>query len=121
MTYTIVEEKALTMAEVKQELLTIKKRDNELNYRSTKTEAYLALFTKLDEKKSEELVKKLEKLEIPRFKDLHIKKIVDLMPTSIEDLKIILQGYTITVSSDNLKKIMGAVEDYLPKKKEVKE
>jgi DNA-directed RNA polymerase subunit F len=115
MTYTVIEEKAMSMAELKKELAEIKKRDKELNYRSNKTEAYIATFSKLDEKKAEEMCKKIDKLEIPRFRDMQIKKIVDLMPTSVEDLKVILQGYTMTVSNESLKKIMGVLEDYQKK------
>ena len=88
----------------------IKKRDKELNFRANKTEEYLQHFATL--KNSDELLKKLEGLKIPRFKELHIAKIIDVMPQNIEDLKSILKAYPVTVSNDNLKKIMGVVDKF---------
>lgn len=96
----------MTMALAKEELEKIKERDGELTYRAGKTHEYLLGF-KLDAKKSEELVKKIEELNIPRLKPEHVVKLVDLMPTTIEELKVILQGTTVTVSNDNLQKIAG--------------
>ena len=108
----IVEEKPITLVELKEELTKIKKRDNELNFRANKTHDYLDVFAKVSPQKAEELEKKLEKLGIPRLKDVHIKKIVDLLPQTLEDLKVILQGYTITVNNDNMKKIVAIVNEF---------
>ena len=36
---------------------------------------------------------------------------------SLEELKIILQGYTITVSKENMQKIATAVKNYVPENK----
>jgi len=110
----VLSESSLTMAEVKTELEKIKKRDKELNFRAQKTEDYLQQFVTI--KNISELVQKLEKLNIPRLKDLHINKIVDLMPKSIKSLKMVLQEYTITVNNDNLKKIVDAINGFLEKK-----
>lgn len=109
----IVEEKPITLVELKEELTKIKKRDKELNFRSNKTYDYLQVFVNLTPAKAEELEKKLEKQDIPRLKDVHIKKIIDLLPQTLEDLKVILQGYTITVNNDNLKKIVQIVNEFL--------
>jgi len=38
---------------------------------------------------------------------LHIIKIIDVMPKNVEELKAMLQSYTITVNNENLKKIVG--------------
>ena len=113
-TINIISEKPLTMAEVKEELEKIKKRDKELNFRAQKTEEYLNQFVTV--KKGKELVEKLEKLDIPRLKEQHIYKIVDLLPKTVKNLKMILQEYTITVNNDNLKKIVDAVSSFLEKK-----
>jgi len=104
---TLVSENPMNMQEVKKEIAKIKKRDKELNYRSTKTEEYLQ---QLDiSAKTEELREKILKINIPRLKEQHIQKIVDLMPTSVKDLKVILQGYILTVNNDNLKKIIDTI------------
>lgn len=113
-TAKILSEKPISMAELKGELEKIKKRDKELNFRANKTEDYLSQLTII--KKSDEIVKKLTTLNIPRLKDQHIKKIVDIMPTSIKDLKVILQNYTLTVNNDNMKKIVDTVNSFIAKK-----
>lgn len=107
-------ETPINVHQLKKELERIKKRDGELSFRAQKTEEYLQHFGTL--KNAEDLIQKLSKLDIPRLKDLHMHKIADMMPTSIEELKVILQGYTLTVNNDNLKKIMDALQEFTTKK-----
>ncbi len=109
----ILEEKALNMAEVKIELDKIKKRDKELNFRANKTEEYLNQF--ITAKKPNELADALTKLGIPRLKENQIKKIVDILPTTVNDLKVVLQGYTISINNDNAKKIVDTISKSLGK------
>lgn len=97
------------MAELKMELDKIKKRDEEPNFRVAKTEDYLDSFVELKVTKSRELVKKLQGLEIPRLKVIHIYKLIDLMPQSVAEVQVILQGYTVAVSQDNIKKIVAVL------------
>ena len=107
----IINETPITIADMKVEIEKIKKRDNELNFRATKTEEYLQQFELPSEKKIEEMKKKIESLNVPRLKDIHIVKILDLMPTTIEEMKGILSGYTLTVTQENMKKILGVLND----------
>jgi DNA-directed RNA polymerase subunit F len=109
----LIEELPITMAELKAELAHIKERDEELTARSNKVEEYVGHFVDVDEKKAVELKKSLEGLNIPRLKDLHVCKITDLLPRTVDELKTILQGYTITVSQDNMKKIVETVKGYI--------
>ncbi len=106
----IIKEMPITMSELAKEIKNIKKRDNELNFRAGKTEDYLNQIG-IDSKKSKKLYDKLTTLNIPRLKDIHIIKIVDLMPDDAEDVKAVLSGYTLTVSQDNMKKIAAAVKE----------
>jgi DNA-directed RNA polymerase subunit F len=108
----IISEEPLTMAELKAELAQIKKRDEELGLRSNKTEEYLNKFVKLDTKKAEELIKQIEALDISRLKREHAAKIVDLLPTTSEEVKLILQGYTLTLNAENIKKIADVVANF---------
>src|SRR3989344_4420985 len=97
-TMKVLSEKPISMAELRTELENIKMRDKELNFRANKTEKYLNQF--VTAKKSEgiiDLSKKLAALDIPRLKEQHINKIVDIMPTTIKDLKVVLQSYIVTV------------------------
>ena len=110
----ILNQHPISMAQAKEELETIKKRDGELNFRGQKTEEYLASFS-LQKKNADEIYKKLEELGIPRMKPEHIIKIVDLAPATMEELKCALQGYTLTITAENLKKIVTILEENVKK------
>lgn len=109
---TIIEEQAVPMAEVFEELKRIKKQDKELSFRANKTYEYLQQMDLLSVKDVEKFSKDLESLKVPRLKDIHITKIIDMMPASVEELKIILQGYTLTVNNDNCKKIVDTIKKF---------
>ena len=95
---------------MKSELEKIKKKDKELNFRAARTEDYLSQIAEL--KKADEIMEKLTKLSIPRLKENHIKKIIDLNPRSVNELKVILHGYTVNVSNDSMKKIVDLLSKY---------
>ncbi|MBU0667007.1 MAG: hypothetical protein ABIC91_04445 [Nanoarchaeota archaeon] len=113
----IIEKNPINIVELKEELKAIKKRDEELTFRAGKTEDYLNDFSRLSKKEATELVDKLKALDIARLKDEFIHKIIDLMPRTVPELKVILQGYSLTINNENLKKIMDVVTVYHPKKK----
>lgn len=100
------------MVEIKKELELIKTRDGELNFRANKTEEYLQHFIELGPKKFEELKTKLEELNIARIKPVHIIKIADVMPETVNELKVIMQAYPVTIKSEDLKKIVDVVKGY---------
>lgn len=102
----ILEEKPVALFEVKSQIAKIKKRDKEVNYRLNKVDEYLKTFLTLSEKEGKDLYDKVEKLKIPRLKEVHIMKLIDLMPETADDAKVVLQNYAVTVSQDNLKKIV---------------
>ena len=92
------------MFELKKELEKIRKRDRELNFRANKTEEYLNNVTV--HKSADELFSKIMQLNVPRLKEQHVHKIIDVTPTTVNELKVVLQGYTITVNNDSMKKIV---------------
>jgi len=108
----IVDETPITAAEVKEELKKIKKKDKELNFRAQKAEDYLNQVVS-DTKKTAELVKKLEDLKIPRLREHQIAKLADVKPATEQDVKVVLQGYAITVTKDNMKKIAKAISEFV--------
>lgn len=112
----VIEQKPVSIAEVKDILGKIHKRDGELSFRGGKTEDHVNEMSTLGIRKAKELIKKLEELEVPRLRDVHILKIVDTLPENQEQLKIILSGYNVTVVKDNLKKIQDVVDEYRPAK-----
>ena len=110
----IVSESPINSYTLRKELEKIKKRDGELNFRASRTEEYLHQVADL--KNAEKLFEKLMALEIPRVRDVHVHKIIDVCPTTVNDLKVVLQGYTITVSADGMKKIVETINEFLEKK-----
>ena len=116
-TQEILNKTPLCLSEVKTKLTSLKKRDGELNFRANKVNEYIHAHHTISVKDTKELVAKLTELDLPRIKDVQIKKMVDILPSTVEDVKVLLTGYNITLSSDNVKKILDTVKDYIPKKK----
>lgn len=112
----LIEKKALTLVELKASMDSIKKRDEELGFRSNKTLEYVNSLNLMSKTAHANLVKKLEAINIPRIKEEHIVKIVDFLPKSVAELDVLLQGYTLTMTKDNKTKIISAVKEFLPKK-----
>ena len=110
----VISEAPINIYQLKKELERIKKRDNELNFRANKTEEYLAQIATL--KNADELFDRIIKLNIPRLKEQHIHKIIDVAPSSLSDLKVVLQGYTITINNESMKKIVDTINEFLEKK-----
>ncbi|MFT4261548.1 MAG: hypothetical protein ACMXX9_03915 [Candidatus Woesearchaeota archaeon] len=108
----VIDKEPLGLAELKEELAKIQKRDEELGFRSGKTMEYVNSFSTLDIKTFNEVKDALKALDIPRLKDEHIVKIVDLMPINVADLDVILQGYPITISKENQAKIVETVSGF---------
>jgi DNA-directed RNA polymerase subunit F len=108
----IISETPISMAEAKSEIEKVKKRDSELNFRSTRTEEYLNVFAKLSKSKADELKEKLEKLKIPRLGQEHIIKVIDILPQTGDELKVVLQGYPLTITKENMQKIVNAVKEF---------
>lgn len=110
----LVSEKPINAYLLKEEIERIKKRSKEASLRVNKTEEYLNQFPPFKEAKK--LEEALIKLDIPRLKEQHIHKIIDILPATIKDLKVVLQGYTLTINNENMKKIVDAVNGFVEKK-----
>jgi DNA-directed RNA polymerase subunit F len=116
----VIEEKPVSIYDLKDEIKKIQKRDPQLSLRTGKTEEYINQFTLLKEKDAESIEKEIAGMNIPRMKDLHMKKIVDTLPTSVEELKVIMQGYAITMTKENMQKIVSIIEKHYQHKPEHK-
>ena len=106
---TVINATPMTVMAVKEELARVKKRDEELTFRGGKVEEYLQQFKTITPKQAIEMEEKMTELKIPRLKEIHIKKIIDIMPKYLEDLKMVLQGYTITVKDDHRNEVSKMV------------
>ena len=112
----IISERPITMVELSEDLDNLEKKEKELSFRANKTKSYLKQFVKIKLKDAEELRKKIEALEIPRIKERQIVKIIDMLPESLDELKMLMVGETTTISDENMKKILDVVKDYVKKK-----
>jgi len=111
----IISEEPINIVELREEIKKIKKRDTELGFRTNKTNEYLNDFVTLKSDEAKKLYQEIEKLNIPRLKEMHIHKIIDLTPSTLEELKVILQEYTITINKEGIQKIIDTVKKYLKK------
>lgn len=106
-----LEEKPLSLVDVKEALQKIEERDKELNYRSNKTKEYLQNFTELPLEKKEALYKKLVALNLVRLKEAYIVKIIDFLPQNLEELKVILQAYPVNMPKKDMEAIVNVVKE----------
>lgn len=116
MKFKVINETAMGLNEVKEELSKIKDKDKELTFRAQKTMDYLEQMLVLSAAQAKELFTKIVKLEVPRLKESHVHKLVDILPLTSKDVKTVLQGYAVTITNDNLKKIADTIAEFAQKK-----
>jgi DNA-directed RNA polymerase subunit F len=108
----LIEEQAIPLAEVKEYVKEIEKRQAELDYRPAKTKEYVGLFTLLTTEQKDALKKELEGLNILRLKDPQMVKIIDFLPTTVDDVRILLQGYPVSISKKDMERIVEVVKKF---------
>ncbi len=113
MKHEVLESTPVNLYEVKEELEKIKKRDKELNFRAQKALEYVNQVAKLGKEKADELNKKIEGLKIPRLREPQIQKIIDILPNTEEEVKVVLQGFNVTITKENCKKIGDIVKGFV--------
>lgn len=111
MTRKIISETPTNASEVKKLLEDVREHDKELTFRAQRTLEHLEAVAVIAPKKAKELEAALAKLEIPRMKDQHIHKLIDVQPKTQDDVKLILQGYALTVTNENCKKIADTIAE----------
>ena len=107
-----IEEKPLSLASAQHILSGLEKRDKELNLLSKKAKEYLDGVVTLTSAKREELQKKLVDLKLTRLKEEHFAKIIDFMPITVNDLKIVLQAYPLSMPKKDQEAIVSTVKEF---------
>ncbi len=107
---TVISEEPLCLAEVKESIDKITKRDTELGFLSQKTKEYLDAFVTLTTKQKDDLKAALEGLDLTRLRAKHIAKIIDFLPKDADDLKSVLQGYNITLPKKDQDAILDEIK-----------
>ncbi len=108
----VINKAPVSLAELKEDLKNIQSRDEEIGFRAGKTLEYVNSFSTLSVEDYNKLKEKIHSLEIPRLKDEHVVKIADFLPGSVAELDVILQGYALTVSKENLAKLVEAIKEF---------
>ncbi|MFH1323044.1 MAG: RNA polymerase Rpb4 family protein [Methanobacteriota archaeon] len=107
----VLKEETLTLPEVKNILDHIKEErkteGKELGYELRKAISHAELFSKIDAKKSRELVNELSKLE--KMKPEIAIRIADVLPLSNDEIRTIYAKERYTLSEDELKQILELV------------
>ena len=107
----ILSEKPMSIPELKERLQEIKKRDKELTPRATKALDYLTQFSKLKNNKIIALKEKINALNIPRLKERHICKLIDIYPQEMDSLKAIFTGENIQPKQEDLNRILTLLSE----------
>ena len=102
----IIEQKPVSLVDVKEMLENAKKNTKELNFRAEKVYTYLQEFVTIKEKNAYEFHKKISDLGIQRLKDKYIVKIIDVMPEDLDSLKALFAGEAISLKQDEIKQIL---------------
>src|SRR3989338_5167247 len=105
-----VSETPLALADVKDILHTVEKRDGSLNFLSNKAKEQQELFVTLSKAKKEELYSKLSALNLTRLKEEHFCKVIDFLPQNLEELKVILQSYPLSLPKKDQESIAAVVK-----------
>lgn len=107
----IINKSPLALADVADSLKKIKKRDGELNFRAKKVQEYLDSVKPASKKDADALKKKVEALEIPRLKQEHVAKLVDVHPDDMDSLKVLFSNENITIKQEDFDKILAAMKE----------
>ncbi|MBI2668333.1 hypothetical protein HYX14_00675 [Candidatus Woesearchaeota archaeon] len=104
-----IEEKPMCLADVREALAKIEKRDTELNFLSKKTKEYLESFEIISHSKREGLHQNLRDLGLTRLKEEHMAKILDFLPKNVDELRVVLTAYPLSLPRKEQESIVEAV------------
>ena len=103
----IIEQRPVTLTELKNRLVEIKKEKKELKFRAEKVYTYAQDL--ISGKDTEELHKKLSSLGIQKLRERHITKIIDMLPEDADSLKAVFIGETTTLKAEEVKQIIDTI------------
>ena len=109
MDLTVIEQRPIPLADIKEKLGLAKKDSKDLSFRAEKVYNYINDLDLPSKEKMEQLHKKINELNISRLRDRHITKVLDLMPKDIETLKSIFTGEAVSLKPEELKQILDAI------------
>ena len=109
--YEIVEKECVSLSE-SLKILEEKSIAKELAYREEKSLEYLKKFVKLDYKNYLKAKEELISLGIPRLEEMHIIKILDIMPKTGTELRAIVSHSGTVLVDESVNKILDLLKKY---------
>jgi len=106
----VMSEKPIGAFDLVNELKEIKKKSKELSPKAQKTLDYLNAMGFIDSKKAKGLWDKIVELNIPRLKERHIIKILEIMPEDMDSMKMVFSGENITIKQEDLNRILSLLK-----------
>jgi len=106
----VLNEKLLSLADVKN-ILEERSKEGELKYEQRLTLDYCTKFAKLNPSKIKKLIKELMEAN-EKVKERQAVKISDLMPKTVDDVRVIFAKERFNLNEDEIKKIIEIVDKY---------
>ena len=104
----IIEKREVSIAKAREILVKIKKP----NYEQKHALEYSSKFAKTSAEDAIKILEELRESGIPRIKNRHLKKIVDLMPKKADEIKVILAKEDLTLSKGDVETILDILSKY---------
>lgn len=109
--YEVISQKPIHSSHVLDQIS--KRADSrELTYREEKVMEYLNDFNKLSVKDTISMYEELKKLDIVRLEDVHLIKIMEIMPSSGTELRTIVSHGGVVVVDETVNQILDIVKKY---------
>lgn len=99
-----------SLSEVKKILTKLSKEREELLYEQRIALEHAQKFVKLPLGKTNDLINELKSLDY--IEESHVFKIVNILPKTLEDVKTIFAKERITLSQEQIQKILGIISKY---------
>ena len=103
----IEDEKVVGWLDAKKILMENEKK-KELVYEQKNALEHLRKFCKLSEKKYEKMIEELRKIE--KLKDKHIVNIINFLPQTQDELRVLFVNERVVLTDDDKKKILKIVK-----------
>ena|SRR3989344_8259961 len=108
-----IEEHPVSLVDVKEFVNSMESRDTQLNFSSNKAKEYVESFVTLSPAQRKDLQAKLAELKLTRLKEEHFIKIIDFLPETLNDLKIVLQAYPLSMPKKDQESIVAVVKEFV--------
>jgi len=105
------DDRIITLAEVK-EMLAAREKEGELHPEQKAALEHAERFSKLSAENTKKCMDELMKIGIPRFKEEHAVKLVDVLPRNEDLVKTMFSKENVTLKKEDVKKIMDVLIKY---------